>query len=488
MRNILHITPHLGGGVGRVLLNYLAYTNSHEEDHHAIACLDYANPQAVMRAADLKISLQERMAWQIPDLLQAISNNDVVVIHWWNHPLLYSLLIREQLPPSRILLWSHVSGHTPPQNFTNALLKYPDFFVIATPYSLETPVIKGLDADERDVRIRLVFSCGGTDHVDSVRPRLHEGFRVGYVGTVDYCKMHRNFISMNARADIPDAHFIVCGGPREKLLKEEAELSGYGEKFNFLGHVNENDTKQILSTCDVFGYPLAAGHYGTGEQALIEALAAGVPPVVLDNGPERHIVEDGVTGLVVKGEAEYTAALKILYQQPVFRLTLATQARQRARQKFTIINTAKSWNDIYYEMMMVPKRTRCWPSALCGRKATGAEIFLEALGEHGADYSDSIQCLDDKLAISAQERIAHKEGLLRAETRGSVFHYQSFFPDDPHLNLWCGLMRLAEGTAKEAQHHFSKAGRILKHRRVEPYLDRIGSGYSGNRHSDSLAK
>ena len=44
---ILHITPHLGGGVGSVLLNWLQYeTLNCKEKKHLIATLDFANEKA----------------------------------------------------------------------------------------------------------------------------------------------------------------------------------------------------------------------------------------------------------------------------------------------------------------------------------------------------------------------------------------------------------------------------------------------------------
>ena len=442
MRSILHITPHLGGGVGRVLLNYLEYTLSHGGDRHSLVCLDYANERAAGRAAATGIPLRDHLSRDMPALLRAIADADLVLIHWWNHPLLYALLIREPLPPARVLIWSHVSGHTPTQNFTDPLLKYPDLFVVSTPYSMDAPAVRGLDPAWRDARVRLVFSCAGIDHVASVRPQYHRGFRVGYVGTVDYCKMHPNFIRMSAAVDVPDICFIVCGGPREAELSAEAERAGVGEKFEFKGHVA--DPRQDLSTFDVFGYPLAPGHYGTGEQALIEALACGVPPVVLDNGPESIIVENGVTGIIAGDEASYTQAVEALYHHPDLRSRLSHAARLSARKRFTIEKTARDWDALYAEAMLLPKRGRCRPTTSGDRVSTPAELFIEALGEHGADYAESYRCGPGN-AGSAEERIAHKEGLFRAETRGSAMHYLSFFPDDPYLNFWCDLMRSADG-------------------------------------------
>jgi hypothetical protein len=39
-------------------------------------------------------------------------------------------------------------------------------------------------------------------------------------------------------------------------------------------------------------------------------MAAGAPPVVLENKTERYIVEDGVTGIVAPDEEAYTEAIE----------------------------------------------------------------------------------------------------------------------------------------------------------------------------------
>jgi glycosyltransferase involved in cell wall biosynthesis len=469
MIKILHITPHLGGGVGRVLLNYLAQVHPRGAELHSIASLEYANAASLQRAAGLGIRLEERMSERLPALLQMMAQADVVLIHWWNHPLLYALLVNESFPPVRLLIWSHVAGLFPTQNLTDALVGFPDRFVIATPHSLKAPALQRLGEDERAARIRLVFSCAGIDHVAHVVPRPHEGFRVGYVGTVDYCKMHPDFIRICAAVEIPGVRFVVCGGPNESAIRAEAQRAGVAERFEFLGQLPEVD--DMLASFDVFGYPLAPYHYGTGEQALIEALAAGVPPVVLSNGAEQLVVEDGVTGIVAGDPEAYARALELLYREPQRRLTLAQNARRSARERFTIEGLVQAWSALYAELLQTPRRTRKWGGpAPRGSAADGAELYLASLGEHGGDYAESRNATPQGGIPAADRRIARKEGLFRAKTRGTVFHYRQFFPDDPYLNLWCGLMLAFEGLPEEAERHFISAQHELVEGRVAPHL------------------
>lgn len=467
MISVLHVTPHLGGGVGRVLLNYLAHTFSNDQEQHALICLDYANPDAAARAAAIGIPLEDRMGGRIPELLNRMAQADIVVMHWWNHPLLYALMVRETLPATRLLLWSHVSGLFPTQNFTEELIAYPDLFVIASPVSFDAQPVRCLSPSERGDRVRLVFSCAGIEHVASAKPLPHDGFRIGYVGTVDYCKMHPHFIQMSAAVDIPSARFVVCGGPNEAAIRQDAIIAGFADRFDFLGQVT--DVASQLSTFDIFGYPLAPYHYGTGEQALIEALAAGVPPVVLSNGAEQHILHDGITGIVAKDESAYIHALELLHSKPEFRKILSENARRMARERYTIEILARSWSALYEEALQTPKRTRHWTGSH-GADATAAEIFLASLGEYGVDYAQSMKTELDASVLAADDSIAHGSELFRSKTRGSAFHYQTFYPDDPWLKLWCGLIQFSEGTSDDSFNHFAAVSNQIGKERVARYM------------------
>src|ERR1035437_9919993 len=120
-KTILHITPHLGAGVGTVVLNYLSHVSKSPFFEHQVICLDYANPQAIKNAKKVGFSLMGDMSKKEEEVLGLIAEADLVLIHWWNHPLLYDFLVREELPPSRIIFWGHISGFNPPNNFTDKI-------------------------------------------------------------------------------------------------------------------------------------------------------------------------------------------------------------------------------------------------------------------------------------------------------------------------------------------------------------------------------
>lgn len=439
---VLHITPHLGGGVGRVLLNYLARVKGSPDFVHQVLTLEYANEKAILASQTNGFSLHDKMSSDHEAVIAAIAAADIVLIHWWNHPLLQAFLVREALPPARIIFWSHISGFHAPYVFTEPALYYPDLFVFTSPLSLEVPEIIALPETRQKV-LRVIWSTGGIDHVASVQPKPHQGFNVGYLGTVDYSKMHPGFLQMSNLARIPDAQFIVCGGPSEKQIQKESLQFERGKRFTFTGQVN--DITPYLSAFDVFGYPLAPDHWGTCEQSLGESMAAGVPPVVLANKTEQYIVDDGVTGIVAADEEAYAKALEELYRNSELRRSLSGNARKAAANLFSLDLMVSRWENVFAEALSLPKTERSWTGRYHGRSVSPHQIFLESLGEYGQEFICSLNARNERDEQAARDGIARlyeSSYLWRSNSRGTPHHYHYFYPEDPLLKRWSNLRKL----------------------------------------------
>jgi glycosyltransferase involved in cell wall biosynthesis len=469
--NILHLTPHLGGGVGRVVLNYLVKTKEDPAFEHKIICFDYANENALAIAKANDIELFGN-AWLEPQkILSEVEKADIVLIHWWNHPLLYDFLVRQTLPASRVILWSHVSGFHPPYVFTQKILSYPDLFVFTTPVSFEAKEVQECNKD----RLHTVWSTAGLEYIKNTSSKEHKGFNVGYVGTVDYCKMHPDFLKICSKINIPDIKFIVCGGHNQDVLKQEAHNLGILDKFEFTGPVS--DITDYLSIFDVFGYPLAPYHYGTCDQVLPENIASGVVPVVLANKMEKYMVKNKITGLVAENEEEYIKAIEFLYHNPDERKKLSQNAKKYALEIFSLDNMINEWEKIFNEVLTYPKTVKkweynkkfystpmCYPEFISGSNKkqilkqvqndrlendidimmnsniSPAEVFLEALGEYGDDFRDYLNTDKDKTITVEKIKNLAKSPIWSAKTRGTVHHYYEFFKEDQILQYWSKIM------------------------------------------------
>jgi glycosyltransferase involved in cell wall biosynthesis len=437
---ILHITPHLGGGVGRVLLNYLIKVNDDHLFKHQVACLDYANDYALAAAKNIGLKVVDKLLKDKERLIEMIFEADIVLMHWWNHPLLYDFLVRVTLPPCRLIIWSHISGFNAPYVFTEKILTYPDLFVFTTPLSHETKEVQNLN-DGQKKSLRVIWSTGGVDHVKSIKPQKHVGFNVGYIGTVDYAKLHPHFLNICNKINIPNVKFIVCGGSNEKEIKAEAEAMGIAGKFDFTGLIS--NINKYLSIFDVFGYPLASYHYGTCDQVLAEAMAAGVVPVVLSNRMEKYMIKDRITGQVAKNEKAYIKAIEELYNDEHLRKKLSRNAIKYAIDNFTLDKLAKEWKTLFEEALVMPKTKKKWLIRKNRRKITATDVFLESLGNYGNQFSDYCSAKSENKKNQALEAIVSlgKSATWQSETKGSVHQYKKIFSNDPYLSTWSKVMK-----------------------------------------------
>lgn len=360
--NILHITPHLGGGVGTVVLNWLS------EDHsntHTIITLDTANELASNICAKYSIALFEKSDRSF--IFENIKQTDIVVVHFWNHPLLYDLIIRSEFPPCRMVFWSHISGLQPPNVITDKILRYPDKFIYTSPVSseiIENPVI---------------LSTGDISSFFEVELKPHAGFTVGYVGTVDYVKMHPQYIEVLSKTS-SDKFIIVGGGNYERICKSCSD-----NRFQFVGKVS--DVKKYLSQMDVFGYLLNPAHFGTAEQVLQEALACGVVPVVLNNKCEANLIKHMRTGLVANNLSEYIAYIDLLKTDIDLRKKLSKNGIEYAKKTFSTNSLIYEWNTVFNDMIVLPKTRKKW-EYVSSTEISSYDIFLESLGQFSTLFKD----------------------------------------------------------------------------------------------------
>lgn len=401
MTNILHITPHLGGGVGQVLLNWLVFD---KKNSHSIITLDFANDKAKNVCSKNKISLFSQPA--INTVFELIKNADIVIIHFWNHPLLYDFIVKNELPPCRLIIWAHVSGLEPPNLITKKILNYPDKFIYTTPISLE---IKDNPT---------ILSTGGIEHVINVQKKEHNGFNVGYIGTVDFAKMHPDYVSTLAKTSAD--RFIILGGDKQDEIKQNAD-----NRFDFIGKVA--DINPYLAQMDIFGYLLNPKHFGTAEQALQEALAVGVVPVVLNNKCEKSLIKHYETGLIANNLDEYVEYVDLLKNDTNLRKKLSENGKKFAKEHFSLDNLCSQWDFVIKNIEKNNKTIKKWE--LSAKNPMGFDIFLESIGEFSENF---VLKSEDKL------KEILKESNWQSDSKGTPKQYLKFLGGD-ELERICKL-------------------------------------------------
>ena len=451
---MLDVIPALSaGGAGRAALT-IAAAHAGTGPEHRIASLRPADP--TMAAAARRADVVVVDAAECAQLHTELAAADIVQLHFWNSPELYELL-RSGLPPTRLLVWSHVAGDRPPQVLPAELVGHADQVLASTPVTTNLPGMEALE---------VVPAVGGWDRLSGSRRRAHRGFTVGYVGTVDSVKMHPRFVELGAAINVPGVRVVVCGdGGGLWGLRHEIAARGLGDRFEVRGYVE--NVAGVLGELDVFGYPLSPENYSASELVLQEAMFAGVPPVLLPHGAAALSVEHGRTGLIAADEADYVQKIEQLHADPDLRKRLGRAASLHARRAWDPEHLSRRWADIYGAAMELPKRKRVWPWPA----AEGGSAFARALGNGAArDFATSMHDGLSARAEEADRSIAECSALL-AFADGGILDYRRRYSDDRWLRLWSGLALLGHGHRVLAAGELASAVKLgCDADRVAPHL------------------
>lgn len=422
---ILHITAHLGGGVGKVL-SHVVETSAHNRDgvHHTLACLEAPEKTQFVdhvrsHGGDLLICPS------LDELTACASEADIVQLEWWHHPAVAGWLGRSALPAMRLVVWSHVSGLHPPEIPPDFVIM-PHRFLFTSPCSWEHSRLTALGPEARQ-RVDTVFSSGGFDNLPDPPLRLpNEPLRVGYVGTLNFAKLHPRLLDFLAAVDLPGFRLSLVGDPTTGAdLLDQAKTRGIAERLDIRGYMT--DVVAELTQFNVFVYLLNPLHYGTTENALLEAMAMGVVPIVLDNPAERYLVRHGETGLVVDSPTTFARALAYLVAYPEERLRLSSNASREVRERFSIQHTVSALLS-HYQAVLEEEKSPFDFRPVFG--TTPADWFRTCQGEEIWRFPDDEA--PDKLPLKIDQDLHY----LYEKTKSSVFHYRDVYPDDLRLRRW----------------------------------------------------
>ena len=143
------------------------------------------------------------------------------------------------------------------------------------------------------------------------RRRQDSKFVLGYVGRLRPEKNVRFFAEIERRlrdAGIDNYKIVLVGeGGEDEWLKsnlQNVDLPGvlHGEKL-----------AQAYADMDLFVFPSRTDAFGN---VVLEAMAAGVPAVVMPEGGPRFLIENGVNGVVASGKEDFLERVVELVRFP----------------------------------------------------------------------------------------------------------------------------------------------------------------------------
>ena len=136
--------------------------------------------------------------------------------------------------------------------------------------------------------------------------------------------------------------------------------------------------------------------------------------------------------------------------------------------------------------MKLNKRSRTFKTLFGNRDSSkndlGSRLFIESLGHQGLEFLESYKRGGEGSNGDINNIIQKAEIGMKVVTKGSLFQYLYFFPNDAFLNFWAGLISQVDKNVLKEQHAsipkttiqcFEKAARINpKNKEFKSYLEK----------------
>lgn len=151
------------------------------------------------------------------------------------------------------------------------------------------------------------------------------------------------------RRDFPQCRLFLAGeGPCRPQLEALAQELGVKDAVLFAGFVN--DVGSVCAALDAFLFPSSFEALGN---ALMSAMAYGIPSVAFDQGGPAEIIQDGQNGILVTvaNVDEIRSAVSRLLSDTAFARTLGQQGRKRIEANFSADKMVSGMIRVYEEVL-----------------------------------------------------------------------------------------------------------------------------------------
>jgi len=421
--NILHIVAHLGGGVGKAISNLVI--SSVEQGNiykHTIICLEenqkkyYCNK--IVDSGAILINTNN-----ISVIKKLIDQCDILQVEWWNHPFLLKILSSINSINCRLIIWCHTSGIYN-SIIPDALINICQKVVFTSSCSFKAKNITFFSNKLEKELFQVISSGTGIEkNINIPFIKINDKkIRSCYVGTLNFSKLNPRFVEYLSKIEDTNFKIDLYGDVvnKEHLINQCIDLNRK-DMLVFNGF-KENIISELVNH-NLFIYLLNERHYGTAENALLEAMSLGIAPIVLNNPAESSIIQHNKTGFIVENGNDFKEQYRVLLNNQDLKFEIGYNASEFIKKEYTVKKIYNEFVDLYNDII---KNNKVIIN------------FVEVFGDEPYKWFLSVQePLDIFLENDINEINAKKHlNEILDLSKGSIMHYYKYFPFDNNIINW----------------------------------------------------
>lgn len=353
MKNILQVITSLNiGGTEKFLLNSLRYLS---KDYNFIVC--YLKERGPVADEIEQLAIPVLRVRGVRDLANFIRRHPVDIVH--TH--LYRANIVGRIAAHAAGVPRIISSQRSIDDWKNPwhvwldrwTARYAQTIIANSQYARDLLTMR-----EKIPARKITVIYNGVEPLQEFSDKELAGFRKKYdlrdkdilIGSVT--RFHREkgvqYIPDIVRAvarQKPDVRFILVGdGPERKKIETRINKMGLSKHVRFTGFYP--GAVKITSLSNVF---FLSSQEESFPQALLEALASGVPAVCTDVGGVKELITPRETGLLVKSKDPQLLAENIIWllNHPQEAQAMGDKAKILARDNFQLSAKAKQLKELY---------------------------------------------------------------------------------------------------------------------------------------------
>jgi glycosyltransferase involved in cell wall biosynthesis len=207
-------------------------------------------------------------------------------------------------------------------------------------------IYNGIDVNNFEIipfKAKMNSCFGGGENPESI-----------ILGSVGRLCAQKGFIFLINALDLlveenPYIKLIIVGeGKMRSTIENHVQKLGLSENVQFLGY--QNNILEILRSMDIFVLPSL---WEGMPNAILEAMAAGLPVVATNVGGTPEVVVDGETGFLVppRDPEALANAIQRLIDDPELRKKFGQAGRERVERHFTIQETVRKTEELYLRLL-----------------------------------------------------------------------------------------------------------------------------------------